>query len=693
MIELSKVMSARFNTYAAACGRAAFGCVFVVVAAISTNAAPRAAAAEPDAPDFTSMSLEALGSVKVPMVIGASKHEQKITEAPSAVSIVSHDDIQQQGYRTLSDILRSVRGFYVTYDRGYSAIGVRGVNRPGDYGGRILITIDGHRLNDPIYDSAASGTDFLLDVDLIERVEVIRGPGSSLYGNNAFFGVINVITRKGGDFNGANLAGSAGSLDTHTGRFSYGKNFSNGLELMLSGTLEHAEGNRRLYYAEFDAINRGVAEAMDGGQSRSGFASIAWKGFSLEGGIVRRRKTWPTAPYSSADETVVFNDPRFFTEDDRAFANLSFRHRFDDGWDVMARTYYDHYRFKGQYPVDYFDPHQPIYLNQDIARSESVGTEMQLTRTFFARHRVTAGAEARSDLKLDQKNFDVDPPATYLDTSDSANFFAFYVQDEFRVWPNLIVNAGIRYDRFSTFGDTVNPRVAVIYQPREPTTLKLLYGQAFRAPNAYEYFYTSVTNRRNPSLRSESIRSYELVCEQKLSRKWRGSLSLFFNDINDLIAYGEDPADGSFYFHNVAAVTTKGAEVELEGQWAQGLRGRASYAFARTNNTTTGRRLANSPEHLGKLSLSLPVWREKVIASFELQGMSARDTVSGGAVGAVWLANATLFSRDVVKGLELSASVYNLLGQHYRDPAAPDFTQNSIQQDGRTFRVKLTQRF
>ena len=209
------------------------------------------------------LSMEELMEVKVDTVFGASKHEQKVTEAPSAVSIVTADDIKQQGYRTLADVLRSVRGFYVTSDRGYNAIGMRGMNISGDFGGRLLITVDGHRLNDPIYDTAASGMDFLLDVDLIERVEVIRGPGSSLYGNNAFLGVINVITRKGRDVNGVELSGSAATFDTYTGRFTYGNQFTNGVELMLSGTFYDSAGDRQLYYSEFSAINNGIAQDIN----------------------------------------------------------------------------------------------------------------------------------------------------------------------------------------------------------------------------------------------------------------------------------------------------------------------------------------------------------------------------------------------------------------------------------------------
>lgn len=165
-------------------------------------------------PDFTHLSMEELGQIRVDTVYGASKHDQKLTEAPSAVTIVPGDEIKLRGHRTLADVLRSIRGFYVTADRNYGYIGVRGFNRPGDFGGRVLVLVDGHRLNEPIYDSAFNLNDFLVDLDLVERVEVIRGPGSSLYGNNAFFGVVNVITRPGHQLNGFEVAGAGGSFDT-----------------------------------------------------------------------------------------------------------------------------------------------------------------------------------------------------------------------------------------------------------------------------------------------------------------------------------------------------------------------------------------------------------------------------------------------------------------------------------------------
>ncbi len=262
------------------------------------------------------LTIEELMEVKVATVYGASKHEQKTTEAPSDVSIVTQDDIKHYGYRTLGDLLRSVRGFYVTYDGAYNFIGVRGLNRPGDYGGRVLVNIDGHRLNEPIYDSSFADTDFLLDMDLVDRVEIIRGPGSSLYGNNAFLTVINVVTRRGRDVGGFEASGSAASYDTYTGRLTYGNRFTNGVELMLSGTYLDSAGHDHIYFPEYSSVNNGYADHADATESKSAFGSLSYGGFTLEGGAIDRRKNVATAqgyPY------VIFNDPRCFDTDEREY--------------------------------------------------------------------------------------------------------------------------------------------------------------------------------------------------------------------------------------------------------------------------------------------------------------------------------------------------------------------------------------
>ena len=145
------------------------------------------------------------------------------------------------GYRSLADILESVRGFYITYDRDYSFVGVRGFGRLGDSNNRILVLIDGHQINDNVFGEPYLGTEFLVDVDLIERVEIIRGPSSSLYGADAFFAVINVITRKAPQLKGVEVSFAPASFGTYDGRASYGGKYR-GVDVMLSGTFYSSEG-------------------------------------------------------------------------------------------------------------------------------------------------------------------------------------------------------------------------------------------------------------------------------------------------------------------------------------------------------------------------------------------------------------------------------------------------------------------
>ena len=191
------------------------------------------------------MDLEQL--MKIEIVVAGSKRAQESREVASFVSVVSAAEIREHGYRTLADVLRTLPGFYVSNDRNYSYIGVRGFSRPGDWNSRVLLLLNGLRTNESLYDLAYIGEEFSVDVDLIDRVEVIRGPSSALYGSNAYFAVINVVTRDGNSLAGTELTTSAASFGTYSGRASYGRAFENGLDLLVSGTYSDGKG-RNLFY-------------------------------------------------------------------------------------------------------------------------------------------------------------------------------------------------------------------------------------------------------------------------------------------------------------------------------------------------------------------------------------------------------------------------------------------------------------
>jgi iron complex outermembrane receptor protein len=668
--------------------RTELGCRFFSAVAVMFLACA-ALAADPVQPatkprDLSEMSLEDLMRIEVPKVVSASKFEQSVTEAPSSISVVTADEFKKFGYRTLAEALQSLQGFHVSYDRNYAFLGTRGLNL-GDFNGRVLLLVNGHRVNNNITDGAFIDTAFILDVDLIDRVEVIRGPGSVLYGNNAFFGVINVVTRKGKQIQGVEVSSEYGEFDTFKERVTFGHGFTNGLDLLLSGTFYDSDGDDRLFYKEFNsaAQNHGIARDRDDDGLGSGFGSLSFHDFTLEGGFIAREKANPTAQFSTA-----FNDPRLRTIDQRGYSALKFAHKFDELFDVTAQVYYDRSEFEINYPFKVGPGPASVFTENDIG--EWWGAELQFNKKIFDRHIITAGAEYRDDFRQER-----DLSSTAKPIEDDRKSHGVYLQFDFEIVTNLHLNAGARYDQYGDFDPAYNPRVALIYNPARKSTLKFIYGTAFRAPNFLELALAAPGQELEP----EEITSYSVVYEQGIGQHLRTSVSPFYNEMDGLIAFN------SGRFVNFDA-DTAGVESAIEGFWTNALRARLSYTFQRTQSDSFGVDLPDSPEHLVKLNLSVPLYRNKIFAGVEFQYTSERRslhnttdasgqplTIQGENAGDFGVVNLTLYSRELVKNLEFSASVYNVLDQHYSDPATRFHQQDLIEQDGRTFRVKLTYRF
>ena len=651
--------------------------------------APGAGAADPGLapkrPSLDELSIEDLMNIEVPKVYGASKFEQKTTEAPSSISLVSSDEIKRYGYRTLADVLQSLQGFHVSYDRNYAFLGTRGVNL-GDFNSRVLLLVNGHRVNNNLTDGAFIDSAFILDVDLIDRVEVIRGPGSVLYGNNAFFGVVNVVTRTGKQVNGAEASFEYAEFDTYKGRVTLGKSFTNGVELLLSGSLYDSAGPEKLFYKEFNtpAQNHGIAKNKDDDAFGSFFGSLSYSDFTLEGGFIHREKGNPTAQFGT-----TFNDSRLRTQDERSYTALKYAHSFPDVVDVTAQIYYDRSEFQIGYPVRFgagTNVTDASSAEKDVG--EWWGAELQFNKRLWDRHIITLGAEYRDDFRQ-QRQFSGQKPVEQTRQSHGV-----YLQGDFAIRTNLHFNAGARYDQYGDFDAAFNPRVAVIYNPVEKATLKFIYGSAFRAPNFLE------TTLSPPGrLQPEEITSYELVYEQEMARHLRSSISGFYNQMNGLIAFE------SGRFVNFDA-DTRGLEMALEGFWTNGVRTRLSYTVQKTDSQSIGFELPDSPEHLVKANLSVPVFRDKVFAGLEFQYTTQRRslhntsdatgqpiTVQGPDARAFGIVNFTLYSRELVKDLEFSASIYNIFDRRFSDPATRFHTQDLLERDGRSFRLKMTYHF
>jgi len=638
-------------------------------AEVDTNREPR---------DLTDLTLEELMELE-PRVYGASKFEQKATEAPSSVTIISSDTIKRYGYRSLADVLQSVQGLYVSYDRNYAFLGMRGINL-GDFNSRILLLVDGHRINNDLTDGAFIDTAFILDIDLIDRIEIIRGPGSVLYGNNAFFGVINVITRQANQLDGAEVSADYASYDTYKGRVTYGKSFTNGMRLLLSGTLYDSAGPDRLFYRQFNTTNQnnGVALDLDDDSFHSFFGTLGYRDFTLQTAFISREKGNPTAQF-----LTTFNDPRLRTIDDRSYVSLKYAHVIPDVVDVAAQVYYDRNDFEIGYPV-------AATLFKETQMGEWWGAELQLNKRLWERHAITVGAEYRDDFSQHRRIFDENTGQIFTDVRRNQRNYGIFAQGDFAVLTNLHVNAGVRYDQYGEFDPTTNPRLALIYNAWEKSTFKAIYGTAFRAPNFLE-----LGDPRFQNIGPEEITTYELVYEQGIGRQLRSSLSGFYNQMNDLIVF----ESGSFTNFDAEAA---GVEMALEGFWTNGIRSRLSYTYQETESHSRGTGLPDSPKHLAKFNVSVPLIKEKIFAGLEFQYASRRrtvyttpigDTVAGEDAAGFGVVNFTLLSRNLIKNLEFSASVYNLLDRRYGDPATRFHQQDIIERDGRTFRLKLTYRF
>jgi iron complex outermembrane receptor protein len=634
--------------------------------------------------DLTQVPLEALMQIDVPTVSSASKFEQKITQAPASVSVVGSDEIKRYGYRTLADILESLQGFQVSNDRNYSFLGVRGISL-GDFNSRVLLLVDGHRVNNDLTDGAFIGNEFILDVDLIDRVEVIRGAGSVLYGNNAFFGVINVVTRKPSQIDGFEVSGEYGEFDTYKARASFGKTFTNGISLVVSGTFYDSAGAEELFFPTYNtpAQNNGLAVDVDQEQYEDFFGALSYKDFTLESAINHREKHNPTAQFFT-----TFDDSRLKTVDQRGYVNLKYAHSFDEVMDVTARVSYDWNNFEIGYPFGTPGTPSAAFFKETQA-GEWWGTEVQFSKLLWEKHLITFGGEYRDDFYQNQHVFDPATGATFTDNTSSRVSYGIYAEGDFALLKTLHFNGGVRYNQYGNFDPSWDPRLALIYNPLERSTFKAIYGTAFRVPNFLE-----LSDPRFQNIQPEKISSYELVYEQGIGRYVRTSLAGFYNRMDHLIVLN----NGNFI--NIDA-ESEGLELAAEANW-EGLLGRASYTLQHANNLSGSEELPDSPQNLVKFNLSVPLVKDKIFAGLEVLFTSSRSTLFTTTTGATLpgvdtapfsVVNFTLFSQKIVKNLEFSGSVYNLFDTHYNDPATRFHLQDQIPQDGRTFRIKLTYRF
>jgi outer membrane receptor for ferrienterochelin and colicins len=438
-----------------------------------------------------------------------------------------------------------------------------------------------------------------------------------------------------------------------------------------------------LFFPEFNSpfTNHGIAVNTDAETHDQALANLGFHGFTFQGLFGTRDKAIPTAYFGT-----LFNDPRTRNYNNHQYFDLGYQHSIVKGWQLELRTAYDQYRLQA------FLAYSPRLADEFSTRGNWWTGDAKLTCTLMERQKLTFGTEITDNLRQDEGDF---VATTNLFTLDAANstVWALYAQDDLTVTRELSLSGGVRYDRYSNFGGTTNPRLALIYHAFQPTTFKLLYGSAFRAPNVFEMYPDLGTiYDDNAALLPELVRSEELVVEQQLGERFRLIGDLFHNNIDRLISLETNPSDGNFVYLNSGGAVAEGIAIEVEGRFGNGLQGKASFHY---NHVGSAPHLVldNSPQELGKLNLIVPLSPKKLFASLDAQYTSPRQTVAGNAIAGFAVFNATLLGHSLGKHLDLSGSFYNILNKKYFDPGRPEDVENAIQQDGRNFRIKIIARF
>ncbi|MCZ6633318.1 MAG: TonB-dependent receptor [bacterium] len=633
------------------------------------------------------ITLDELLNLKISTV---AKYEQTTREAPASVTIITSKDIDLYGYQTLEEVFKGIRGFYVSNDRNYSYVGIRGFSRPTDYNNRVLLLLNGHTLNESIWGSAGIGTGTPIDLDTVERVEIVRGPGSALYGTYAMFAVVNVITKSGNTTDGLKVDAEMGSYSRRQGSMTFGKEFDNGTDIFISALGADVQG-QDLYYQEFDdpATNQGIAQDLDWDKYYALLATFRYGDFTLQGYLNSREKGIPTGPWE-----VSFNDQNAKTLDQRRHINLKYDRKLGADKHLLLRGYYDHYHYRGWYPYD------ALYL--DESDGHWVGSEFQFLWDTRPNNRLTFGAEYQNHFRAHYRTWDENN--TYFDGDFPNYLFSLYAQNEYEIVENLTLTAGIRRDSYSMSGSTITPRGAVVFSPVKSSTFKLLYGEAFRAPNIYETYYDDEFSgfKSNLDLMPEKIRTMEVVWEQQLSEVLFSTVSLYNYRMRHLIDQQMDPSDELIQHRNVNRVKARGVELELNARLKAGIQGYASYVFQQAKDTDLNQRLTNSPAHTVKMGLAFPIARH-FYAAPELQYESERITVQKTKTDPYLLTNVKLSAKPqpeantplgpVFNHLNVSFLVRNLFNTDYRTPGGFEHLQPAIAQDGRNYAVRIEYEF
>ncbi len=632
-------------------------------------------------------------------LIIATKHNTPLRKAPAIATVITAKEIRNMGARNLLDILKKVPGIGVSTSEvaAFHSVEVRGIRTL--YSDKILLMVDGHRINESMHGSSMHFSGYM-SVESIKKVEIIRGPGSALYGANAFLAIINIVTKNTDDINGVQVTAGMGSFDTQHYNILFGHE---GDKIKISGFIDYYDSDGQSMFIEQDAIGNS-GDTLEWQEKPDIGLNVSYGDFILNARYLRN-EMGPIIGAAAAlnDETIQ--------DWGQYYADLTYSKKLSNDLGITVRAYYDQVILNPYWEL-FPEGFRGIYPDGMLGNPESKHRKRggELTSDYSINdHLLTAGIMYEHINQYDVNTFNNFDPITFAPKASygqsspfnrdvKREIYALYLQDVWSLKENISLTAGVRHDHYSDFGGTTNPRAGLVWEPREDTSVKLLYGSAFRAPSfAQLYHRNNPSLIGNPDLDPEKIKTYEAGIEHRFHQNYTARLSYFYNDITDLIASGDKPsATEPAVQENKSNAETSGIEAELLFDFGSDNSGYVNYSYQHAIDSDTGQRLPDVPAHKVNAALNLAPWKyinANISASWigkrYRDDRDTRDDLPGET-----LIDLTLIGKNFFKTLEIRGSIYNVFDEYYLDPAPyPGQIPNDYPTNRRMFLVEARYTF
>lgn len=649
--------------------------------------------------------LTAYGGVELVSI--ATGRSQPLRQAPAIASVVTREQIRALGARTLSEALVGVPGLHVSRSTlAYNPIFTfRGLHT--QFNPQVLLLINGVPMTS-VFAGDRGNAWGGMGVDTIQRIEVIRGPGSALYGADAFAGVINVITRSPDDFKGTEAGLRIGRFATREAWASHSAQ-AGPARVALHASRMRSDGHDEPIHT--DAQSRIDAALGSDASLAPGPLELGVKGSDLALDVMAGRWQFRTAMKERHDlglaaglagalDPVGRGSSRRWTADlgwqdsdwvpDWTFSAQASALRLTDFSDLQL---YPPGAFGGSFPDGVLASPDKWERHTRVGASALYAGWKDHLLTLGAGYGKLALSKVR-EVKNYTLNFvpgvgvvpvplagglqDVSSTAPFIRPHERHLSYAF-VQDEWSLSHHLTLTAGLRHDRYSDFGHTTNPRLALVRDAGDGVVWKLLYGQAFRAPSFAElYNINNPVALGNPEVSPEKIETLEAAVAWKPLARLELSLNVFAFTVRDTLRQqpNADPATGATA-HNGGALDGRGVEVEFGWQARPSLRLSGHYALNALRDRDTGADPGGAP---GQKAYLQAEWRPAHglqvtpriywVADRERARARAGETQDPrDAVSDYVVADVTVMAENVRPGLDLSLSVLNIADATAYEPS------------------------